>query len=228
MQSVIVADPHALMREGLVLILRERLGANLQPHHAASYPELLALAEARAIDVILVEPALPGAPGPQLFRDLRQRQPAAILLAVVANASADCIQALLSQGAQGVVPKGDGVDHLIAALLLARNGGCYIPRTASPPRRGDGRATLLQPPVEQGSRVNLLTRRQRDVLDGIRRGLSNRDIAAELAMSEGTVKNHVKALMRTLQVRNRTQAALVMLDTGSRQRQEPAGSSRNR
>ena len=123
--------------------------------------------------------------------------------------TADCddperARTILRSGARGFLPMSLGLKVLVAALERIRAGGTFVPLVLSEPRpRGRGPSEASQPPWQQ------LTRRQRDVLALISEGRSNKLIADALAMSESTVKAHVKQIIKRLHVANRTQAALL-------------------
>ena len=131
--------------------------------------------------------------------------------------TADCDQperarALLRSGAQGFLPMSLGLKVLVAALERLRTGGTYVPLVLSEPA---GVKTVVEPP---GYPWQVLTRRQRDVLALIAEGKSNKLIAVALAMSESTVKAHVKQIIKRLNVTNRTQAALLATHAHRRSR----------
>jgi len=113
--------------------------------------------------------------------------------------------AILRAGARGFLPTSHSLKVLMAALERVRTGGTYVPLalTEAAPSANVGRA--------QRTPWRELTRRQRDVLELIAEGKSNKLIADALRMSESTVKAHVKQIIRRLNVANRTQAALLAM-----------------
>ena len=138
--------------------------------------------------------------------------------------TADCddparARTILRSGARGFLPASLGLKVLVAALERIRAGGTFVPLVLSEPDPEEARC-------EAASQVTwqLLTRRQRDVLALISEGKSNKLIAQALAMSESTVKAHVKQIIKRLQVANRTQAAL--LATGAARQRAAAPTSR--
>lgn len=133
--------------------------------------------------------------------------------------TADCddpvrARTILRSGARGFLPMSLGLKVLVAALERIRAGGTFVPLVLSEPDPEEAKCEGA-PATWQ-----LLTRRQRDVLALISEGKSNKLIAHALAMSESTVKAHVKQIIKRLQVANRTQAAL--LATGAARRPAPA------
>lgn len=120
--------------------------------------------------------------------------------------AADCedparAMAVLGAGARGFLPTNLSLKVLLAALERVRAGGTYVPLMLTEP--------VSIPAESRQQPWSELTRRQRDVLALISEGQSNRRIAGALAMTESTVKAHVKQIIRRLNVSNRTQAALL-------------------
>lgn len=209
MQSILVADHHALMREGLVLILRDLVSDSAQVTSVPTYSELIARMGDGSTEMILIDPQMPGSPGSSVIAELRRRDPHCTVVAISGQIDQHMVTEALRNGARGFIPKASGSSVLQEALETIWAGGIFVPdMPGAVAANGGARANGANGAAESRSG---LTRRQREVLNCIRRGCSNRDIAVELGMSEGTVKNHVKALMKVLKVRNRTQAALLVL-----------------
>jgi DNA-binding NarL/FixJ family response regulator len=121
--------------------------------------------------------------------------------------------AALDAGAVGFIPKSAPRSVMVSALGLVLAGGIYIPPEAWPSRPKD--AALSAVPERPPTPAELgLTGRQLDVLALLMRGRSNKAIARTLSIAEVTVKHHVTALMRALQVSNRTEAALAIARYG--------------
>jgi len=127
--------------------------------------------------------------------------------------AADCddperARTILRSGARGFLPMSLSLKVLVAALERIRAGGTYVPLVLTESASADTAQAASHPPWQE------LTRRQRDVLALISEGKSNKLIADGLAMSESTVKAHVKQIIKRLHVVNRTQAALMATRTG--------------
>jgi DNA-binding NarL/FixJ family response regulator len=110
--------------------------------------------------------------------------------------------AILRAGARGFLPTSHSLKVLMGALERVRSGGTYVPLALTEASRASSAERAQHTPWRE------LTRRQRDVLELIAEGKSNKLIADALSMSESTVKAHVKQIIRRLNVANRTQAAL--------------------
>jgi DNA-binding NarL/FixJ family response regulator len=186
-----VVDDHALVREGLALILAAQPDLTVTGVHADG-AELLAVPGDLG-DVVLLDLNLPGLDGLEVLRRLRARTPRPRVVMLTTIGRARDIRRALAAGADGFVLKDSTGEELAAAVRAAHAG-----------------VTAVSPAVaaELGSPAEPFTPRERDVLGLLGRGLSNRDIAAELGLAERTVKVHVGNLLAKLQVGGRTQAAL--------------------
>ncbi len=208
--KILIGDDHVLFREGLRRLL-EQLRDNATFAEASNFDELLDMAASKdeAYDLVLTDLRMPGWPGFSGIGMLRERQPNAKVVVVSASEAQADVREALENGAAGYIPKSSSVKIMLSALDLIFSGGVYVPATVlregiEPDHRGAGGGIPpTDPQLEQ-----LLTQRQREVLDRLREGKSNKQIAHELGLSEGTVKIHMTAIFKSLGVRNRTQAAM--------------------
>jgi len=190
-----LADDHPIMRAALATALAE-LGA---PRfvEASDAQGALALVEAHPdLDLLLVDLRMPGASGLDTIRTLRARAPQVPLVVVTADEDPAQVAALLALGVSGYVPKSEPPAVIVSAVRLVLAGGTYVP-----PR-------LLSSSAGAGDGTPDLTPRQVEVLRLLAQGLPNKSIANALGVSEGTVKVHLIAVFRALNVRNRTAAVL--------------------
>ena len=201
---LLVVDDHPIVREGLAAFL-EQLGPDTTVLQAGDASRALALvAEHSDLDVVILDLALPGLNGMSAIAEFGRVRPE--LPVIVLSASEDARQAreALAQGALGYVPKSASRQTLVSAIGLVLNGEIYVP----PLILGE---TAAAKPTAQGAAASptrpLLTDRQTDVLRRLSAGQSNKTIARDLDLSEKTVKAHVTAIFRALNVINRTQAA---------------------
>lgn len=151
------------------------------------------------------------APGPVTLFDAgarqqvdlcRQRWRSAPLVVISERESADEVMQALQLGVRGYIPAGLAASIVVEALRLVAAGGSFIPPSVLSATR-----PAAAPPAKPGTTPRF-TPRQREVLDRLSRGESNKAIAHELSMSENTVKVHIRHIMRKLGVSNRTQIAL--------------------
>ena len=196
--KMLVVDDHAIVRQGLAALLIDRRAAS-EVLQAGDEAEGLALAAAHPdLDAVLLDLRLPGGGGMAAigaFAGLRPTLPVIILSS--SEDPADVRQAL-DLGALGYVPKSASPETLLSAVRLVMSGEIYLP-----PFMLNAASQAPAPAVALGG----LTPRQTEVLAALATGLSNRDIGIVLGLSEKTVKAHVGAIFRALDVGNRTQAA---------------------
>ena len=212
--NVLIADDHVLFRDGLRRVLSQ-FNENMTFFEASSFDEVRERCDGDTpFDLILLDLGMPGWSGFSALGEIHAMLPRALLVVVSGSEKRSDLLAALENGAAGFIPKSSSAKVLLGALQLVLAGGIYLPeqairsdRLTDGPFSHDGAAEdpfghLTSASGEQ------LTPRQRDVLTRLREGKSNKQIAHELGLTEGTVKVHVTAILRNLGVRNRTQAAL--------------------
>lgn len=218
---ILIGDDHLLFREGLCRLLTQ-LDTTVTFREAGTFDEALAHARSEEeFDLVLLDLQMPGWPGFEGIQSICEIQAGTPVVIVSASESQGDVRAALDAGASGYIPKSSSVKIMLSALNLVFCGGIYLPPAAltadvpslmtatpvpAPAAPASGSASAPTGTV-QGTAPQL-TQRQRDVLHCLREGKSNKQIAFELGLSEGTVKIHVTAVMRTLGVRNRTQAVI--------------------
>jgi len=213
--NVLLADDHLLFREGLRHVLRQ-FSEHVTFYEAGSYDDIWRLCDSGTpFDLALVDLAMPGWTDFSTLAEVHRRLPRTLLVVVSASEKRSDLLAAIENGASGFIPKSSGAKVLLGALQLVLAGGVYLPEQVI---RGD-RVAEAGPnghPAGDDSLLNTLeaglggqlTARQLQVLTLLRDGKSNKQIAYELGLTEGTVKVHVTAILRQLGVHNRTQAAL--------------------
>ncbi len=205
--KILIGDDHVLFREGLRRLL-EQLKEGSEFIEASSFDELLTLCDGdTTFDLVLTDLRMPGWPGFSGIQMLRDKQPGAKVVVVSASEAHADVRDALEHGAAGYIPKSSSVKIMLSALDLIFSGGVYVPPTVL---RESGESAEPRPAVPPADPAleQLLTQRQREVLERLREGKSNKQIAHELGLSEGTVKIHMTAIFKSLGVRNRTQAAM--------------------
>jgi DNA-binding NarL/FixJ family response regulator len=204
--KLLVIDDHALVREGVKHIL-ESVAPDTQVLEAGDAAEALLLTEHESIDLVLLDLGLPGLDGFQTLQLLHERSPSLPVIILSGGAEQSDVVNALEMGAAGFIPKSFTRELMLQAVRLVLAGGVYIP----PQALGVGSA------AEKPSQVAAtpatvrqlgLTDRQTEVLALIAQGKPNKAIAAELDISEATVKAHMTEVLRALKVTNRAEAAL--------------------
>ena len=213
MLKLLVVEDHALVREGLVRLLGQvESGAEVQ--ESADFETALNVLDNEGeFDLVLLDLALPGIDGFAGLDILRRRYPAMPVAVVSAFDDTPTITRVLNLGASGFIPKAFSGEALLSAVREVLAGNIFRPISQAGARLDD--ATPV-PPSKMSVRPDEigLTERQGQVLALMVRGLSNRDIADQLGLSEGTVKIHATAVFKTLGVNSRTQALVAVTRYG--------------
>jgi DNA-binding NarL/FixJ family response regulator len=211
-----VIDDHALFREGLKFLLRS-LDAALEVDEAGTCAKALEHAAVRSYDLVLLDLKMPGLDGLDALAALREALPAAPLVVLSGEDNPAVVRAAIERGAMGFIPKSSTPEVLIQALRLVLAQGVYLPRTvldaADPGSAPDSTASRA---TTDGTALSGLTPRQMDVLRCVIQGKSNKVIARELDVSEGTVKAHLSSVLRSLGAHNRTEAVFAAAKLGLR------------
>lgn len=205
---VLVVDDHQVVREGLRTIL------SLEPEiellgEAKDGVEAVAKAAALVPDVILMDLVMPGKNGIEAIREIRQRNPQIRILVLTSFSEDHLVFPAIEAGALGFMLKDTTSETLIQAVkIVYRDEPSLHPSVAR---------KLMQartPKVETDEPVVMLTQREQQVLAYLAKGLSNREIADQLVLSELTIRSHVSSILAKLNLENRTQAALYALRRG--------------
>lgn len=190
--KLLIVDDHTILREGVAEILRQAQAGTLVLQ-ARTIEEGVALAAGHAgLDAILLDLAFPAANGLSAIAEFRAASPAHVII-LSSSEDPGHVRQALALGARGYVAKSASAQALVAAIRMVLAGEVHVP------------PLLNEMSALPGPR-SLLTQRQMEVLAAIGGGLSNKDIGARLDLSEKTVKVHITAIFKALNVVNRTQA----------------------
>ncbi len=201
--SALIADADGFFRLALSAILKRELGFNTI-YEAASVDEATLILRAQPnVALALFDQSMTGMRQDWGLSAVRKYAADAKVVVVSGSVERTDILRALSMGVHGYIPKIAGPAELARALNIVLSGDIYVPsRLAIPPSNGvDHDAN----PPHGAAR---LTARQREVLDALASGLSNKEIARRFGLGEGTVKIHVAALLKALQLPNRSAAAV--------------------
>lgn len=198
---VLLVDGHAVVREGLRLLIEaEGLVVVGDTGSGSAAAELCARTDP---DVALVDPTLPDLTGAEVVRAIRARTPRVRVLALASGVEPTQVRTLLGAGACGYLLKSIDRRGLAAAVRSAVEGRFSIdPAAASV-------LAVPAPPEPSG-----LTPRERDVLSLVARGRTNKVIAKELEISDGTVRVYLSEILAKLGAANRTEAAMIAVRRG--------------
>lgn len=207
--TFLLVDDHALFRAGLSVLLRKVPEAGEVLEIGTGLGAQRLVREHPNLDLVLLDYTLPDRNGLEVLRDIKSFSPELPVILLSAHVDSALIQQALKEQASGFIPKTATPDVMLSAVQLVLNGGVYIP----PEAMGRVQAGGFQP-MSMPSGKAQLTQRQMDVLQQMKNGLSNKEIARELNMSPSTVKVHVAAILRELAAASRTQAVFLAKDRG--------------
>jgi len=197
---VMIADDHPVVVLGLAAII------NAQPDmtvvgEASNGRQALELFEKHVPDVTLIDLRMPELGGVDAIKQIRAKHPHAIFIVLTTYQGDEDIHKALKAGAQGYLLKGMAHDDLLDAIRRVRAGVQYLPASVKETLANRTPGSDLSP-------------RELQILELIVKGLSNKQIADKLGITEGTVKWHVNAILGRLNVSDRTQAAVAALNRG--------------
>ncbi len=195
---VLIADDHPLYCDALRAVVPQACPGALITEAVSQDEVLAAIAAEEHFDLVLLDLNLPGASGSSCLRAVRALTPVTPIVVVSAVDDPRIMQEVVMDGASAFVPKSAPGQVLINALRVILAGGTYMPT---------GIVSALRSSAPAPVRSDLTLRQQR-VLELLATGLSNKQIARALDISEITVKAHVSAIFRKLGVANRVQAGL--------------------
>lgn len=209
--KVLVADDHTVVREGIRHILERSPGFSVVAE-AATGADALRLATATQPDVAVLDVSMPGMSGLKVAAELRRTVPEARVLILSMYDNPEYVLEAVRAGAHGYILKDSAATDLRKAIEAVNAGESFyspiIARRLSEAERG-----VLDHESLTGS-LQQLTGRERDVLTGIARGLTNKEIAAELGISHRTVETHRESLMRKLRIHTVAGLTKFALETG--------------
>jgi DNA-binding NarL/FixJ family response regulator len=211
--SVLIADDQALVRAGFRAILEGQPGIAVVGE-AIDGRDAVDLARRRRPDVVLMDIQMPDVDGLEATRRILAEsgdEPIAVLMLTTFDLN-EYVYDALRAGASGFLLKDVPPEQLIAAVRIVAAGDALIAPAIT--KRLIEQFARTAPPSMASPRLEALTPREVEVLTLIARGLSNREIADDLVLSEATVKTHVKRVLAKLEVRDRVQAVVVAYEAG--------------
>jgi DNA-binding NarL/FixJ family response regulator len=197
---ILVVDDHPIMRLGVAALIassREMICVG----QASTGEEAVRLHSACEPDITLMDLRLPGMSGVETIRAIRQKSPAARFIVLTTYEGDENIYQALEAGASGYLVKGLPQEVLINAVRKVHDGGRYLP----PP---------MMQALSERTHDTILSARERQVLQLIAKGKSNKEIAVELGITPATVKCHVSVILTRLDASDRTQAVVTALHRG--------------
>ncbi|MBI5438274.1 MAG: response regulator transcription factor [Nitrosomonadales bacterium] len=207
--KILLVDDHVLFREGMRYVLQQLHGGVSEIFEAGNFPDGMKIAgQHPELDLALLNLNMPGSEGPISIKFFHHSYPHIPIVVVSGEESYKVMENAMDYGAMGFVCKNSAVPAMLNALNLVLSGEIYIPPQLL---RKQGGATRKK--AGAAGRDNLrddeynLTTRQRQALKHLTDGLSNKEIADKMCLTEGTVKVHIATLYQILDVHNRVEAA---------------------
>lgn len=208
---VLVADDHAMVREGIRSVLEREVGFQVIAE-ASSGTEVVPLAERERPDVAVLDISMPGETGLKAALQLRQALPEVRVLILSMYDNTEYVLESVRAGAHGYLLKDGAAQELAAAIRTVLEGEAYFSPAVAARLSAAVRGDIQR--EQQRTSLDLLTGREREVLAGIARGLTNKEIAGELGISHRTVETHRESLMKKLGIRTVAGLTKFALETG--------------
>jgi DNA-binding NarL/FixJ family response regulator len=208
--TVMVVDDQGLVREGLMTLLQAAPG--LEPVAAAANgEEAVALAARHRPDVVLMDLRMPVLDGVEATRQIRAAQPEIEIVVLTTHADEASILDALQAGARGYLTKDAGIAEISRAIQAAAGHHAFLDpevqaQLLKAASAGGRVGSSSAPPAAPRPLPDELTPREAEVLSLVAQGLSNREIAGRLVVSEATVKSHINHLFAKIGARDRAQA----------------------
>lgn len=203
MIRILLVDDHTLFRSGISALLATQDDIDVVGE-AGEGSEALKLVQTLQPDIMLLDLNMPGLSGLEVLKlTLEDNPQQAVIMLTLSEESSDLLRAL-QLGAKGYLLKNSDVDYLVNALRLVAQGGTAI----HPDMAGCLVAGLRQLKKEEVEEKEQLTPREKEVLQLVATGQSNKEIARSLDIGESTVKFHIQSILRKLNLSSRVQAAV--------------------
>jgi two-component system, NarL family, response regulator len=210
---ILLVEDDELFRLGLFMRLQQEPGIEIVAE-ATDGETAVELANQYPLDVVLLDVGLPGIGGVEACRRIKEQHSQLPVLVLTSHSQKPLIERLIAAGAQGYCLKGIEAEVLILALRSVAAGASWWDQTVTSEIRAAFAANPLSNAKSAEVLTNPLTRREQEILALIAAGKNNQEIAKLLYITIGTVRVHVHAILQKLEVRDRTQAAVLAIQKG--------------
>ena len=215
MIKVLIVDDQELIRQSLKVVLNVSPGIEVVDV-AGSGNEALRSVAAHKPDVVLMDIRMPGMDGVEATKIIKERYPSIKVIVLTTFDDDEYVFGALQNGASGYLLKGSNVNELADAINIAYSGGAMInPNIASKMISQFSHLAKgsMQTQVDEQATADI-TKREWQIIRTVGQGMSNKEIAVELHLSEGTVRNVISTVLLKLNLRDRTQLAIWAVQTG--------------
>jgi len=205
--NIYIIDDHALFRNGLIALLESK---EISASAASSPAQGLEEIESLAVDIILLDLRMPQMSGIEVLKILKERQISAPVVMLTTSTEETDLRDCLKYGAQGYLLKDMDPDELVDALNEIAKGSIVVAQDMTHVLAKVLRNEL----TESEPSFEVLTNREKEVACQVSIGSSNKVIARELGISDGTVKLHVKSILKKLSLSSRVEVAVMVTEKG--------------
>ncbi|MBD2611213.1 MAG: response regulator [Nostoc sp. ZfuVER08] len=214
MTKILLVEDDELFRLGLRMRLQQETTLEIVAE-AEDGEQAVELANQYPLDLVLLDIGLPGIGGIEACRQIKQKHPNLPVLVLTSRSEKPLVSRLIAAGAQGYCLKGIPAESLILAVRSVAAGASWWDQTATTEIRAafEGATTPIATKTPE-TLENPLTKREQEILALVAAGKSNQEIAEVLYIAPGTVRVHVHAILQKLEVRDRTQAAVLAIQKG--------------
>jgi DNA-binding NarL/FixJ family response regulator len=207
---LLVVDDHQIMRDGLAALLQHVSPETIVLQARDANEALTLIDRHHDLDAIILDLLMPGMDGFQAISVFGRKRPDLPVIVLSSSEDPQDARRAMACGALGYVPKSASQHELLSAIRQVLNGDLYVPAFAMD---NDAAATARATGTD-GKADRSLTPRQIEILALMSQGTPNKIIAARLQLSEKTIKAHITAIFKALNVNNRTQASVVARAAG--------------
>jgi NarL family two-component system response regulator LiaR len=208
--KIIICDDQAVVRDGLEMLLSLEQDIDVIGT-AQDGDEAIELVSKHQPDLVLMDLKMPGMNGIEATRQIRTKFPESKVLVLTTYDDDEWVFDAIRAGASGYLLKDTPREEVVKAIRGTIEGKSFVDPAVAGKLMGQVANHQTQP---SSLLTDKLTEREADVLGSLAKGLSNAEIAARLHLSEGTVRNHVSAILEKLGVSDRTQAAVIAIQHG--------------
>jgi len=197
---ILIVDDHPVVRAGLTSMLATQPGIEVADS-VSSGEEALDMLERQRLDIVLLDLRMPGLNGIDTLLAIRRKAIPVHVIVLTSYETDEDIYRAVNAGAEGYLLKNASLREMVEAIRAVRAGNRYIPRRI---------ASRL---AERMTRSNL-TARELEILKILTKGLTNKQIASALGISDNTVRNHINSIIEKLEVSDRTEASTTAIQRG--------------
>jgi DNA-binding NarL/FixJ family response regulator len=216
---ILLADDHVMFRRGIAALLSNRPDA-VVVGEAGDGEQAISLARSTAPDVILMDIGMPKVGGLEAIRLIKQEMPNIQIIVLTISDNDQDLFTAIKNGAQGYLLKSMEPTQLFETLDATRRGEVLLPRTALDKIRQGFREPEKET-TKRREQVDGLTPRESEILKLVAKGVTNKEIATELCITESTVKLHLHNILEKLHLQNRIQLAIYAVRQGFSDNSDP-------